>query len=666
MQKLIRTISCGLLTVSLLTPGVASAAGGLLPYNDISKHWARKAIIQGVQLGLFEAGPNVPKFYPNRDMTRAEFLVMIDRLYYGGQYQIYPLTFLSEHSEWARAEGFQEPYLPYKDVDRLTWMYKPTLRISTILDRLYGPNAIQYIFPGEMMKPNQPITKEEAAKILQMFTMSPDSKNAWEEVRSWGWLEGEKTERVKRGDAAVAADRMVNYFLQDGIMPLLDYDGKKFPMVPDLEEVLPLFATYADPKTTEEQIYVDAAAAIRSRNDSEETFEQLRKLADDSFPNQVGVHYLLSWNPETPIETNLEEAFLSIDAYFEDKIILPERLGLLSANVYDIALQLGNKDQSQYQKVLDRLSAYEQKVKQDSKEWESLAMYLGALEIRSGQVDLALARYKRFADRSPEALLNTSYYYLQEGRMQEAEEVLAAMKPKASDSRMNQLHKMLRQEFASLKDQPAIISDLGYSLRQLDNADTYQVKGEAALSGLTFSYTQDVNKEKQISRISGSYQSPQKLISDKLLSYTDGKTNTQYSYDTDRQTWDKSRTDKVDFLHEWVGAVKVADRAKELHARYYKQSYGKYDVITEWIPGSMLVEKSKKVTLGQGKVKEVPLFMNKYYIDRASDQIVKHTWRYEEIYEGDGYVAYSGTDNYDFTRNVAFLIPDDVRKGVAP
>lgn len=666
MQKLIRTISCGILAVSLFTPGVASAAGGFLPYNDISKHWARNSIIQGVQAGLFEVGPNVPKFYPNREMTRAEFIAMVDRLYYGGQYQLYPLTFLSEHSGWSRAEGFQEPYLPYKDVDRLTWMYNPTLRISTVLDRLYGPNSIQYVFPGELMKPNQAITNEEAAKILQMFTMSPNSANAWEEVRSWGWLEGEKTDRVKRGDAAVAADRMITYLIQDGIMPLLDYDGRKYPVVPDIEEVLPLFATYTDQKTTEEQIYVDAAAAIRSRNDTPETFEQLRKLADSSFPNQVGVHYLLSWNPETPIQSNLDEAIRAIDAYFEDKIILPDTLGLLSANVYDIALQLGSADQGQFAKVLERLRTYEQKIEPNSKEWEAIALYLGALEIRSGQVELALDRYKKFADKKPEALLNACYYLLQEGRLQDAEALLATLKPKASDSRMNQLHKLLVQELASLKDQPAIISDLGFSLRQLDNADTYQVKGEAILSGLTFSYTQDINKTKQISKMSGSYQSPQKMISDQLLSYTDGKTNTQYTYDSDSKTWDKHKTDKIDFLHEWVGAVQVADRAKELHARYYKQSYGKYDVITEWIPGSMLKEKTKSVSFGQGKVKDVPVFMNKYYIDRASDQIVKHTWRYEEIYEGDGYVAYSGTDSYDFTSNVQFSIPEDARKGVAP
>jgi hypothetical protein len=182
VHKIIQTLSCGLLAISLLTPGIASAAGGFVPYGDISKHWAKSSIIRGVQAGLFAAGGEAPLFYPNRDMTRAEFLALMDRIYNGGQFQLYPLTFLSEHAEWTKGDGFDEPYLPYKDVDRLTWMYGPTLRVSYLMDRLYGPNAILQVFPGEDMKPDLPITREEAAKLMLMFTMQGDSHNAWEEV----------------------------------------------------------------------------------------------------------------------------------------------------------------------------------------------------------------------------------------------------------------------------------------------------------------------------------------------------------------------------------------------------------------------------------------------------------------------------------------------------
>ncbi|MDF2684030.1 MAG: S-layer protein, partial [Brevibacillus sp.] len=80
MQKLLRTISCTLLAATLMTPGFASAAGGFMPYGDISKHWAKTSIIRGVQAGLFAAGSKAPLFHPNRDMTRAEFVALIDRL----------------------------------------------------------------------------------------------------------------------------------------------------------------------------------------------------------------------------------------------------------------------------------------------------------------------------------------------------------------------------------------------------------------------------------------------------------------------------------------------------------------------------------------------------------------------------------------------------------
>ncbi|GED72796.1 hypothetical protein BRE01_64980 [Brevibacillus reuszeri] len=666
MQKLIRTLTCGLLVATLVTPGFASAAGGFMPYGDISKHFARDSIIRGVQAGLFAAGPNAPLFYPKRDMTRAEFLALIDRLYYGGQYQLYPLTFFSEHSEWTSAEGFDKPYLPYKDVDRLTWMYNPILRISYVMDRLYGPNAIQRVFPGEKMLPNQPITQEEAAKILQMFVMSNDGQHAWEDIKEWGWLEGERTDRLKRGEAAVAADRLMTYLVQDSIMPLLDYDGQKFPMVPEIQEIFPLFAGYTKLRTADEDKYINAVEAIRDHEDTDETFVDLRKLASNSFSNQVGTHFYLSWDPSTTLDDNLDEAFKAIDAYFADKIILPDTLQLLGANVYDIALQLGGKDQRQYKKVLDRLRAYETKVKPDSKEWEAISIYMAALEIKDGQIETALEQYRLFHTFEAEALLNTTYYLVQEGRIQEAEQLVANQKPKASDIRMVQLVRLLKQDIESLKQQSKIATDLAFTLRRLDNSDSYQVKGEAVLSGFTFKYTQDIDQRNNTSRVSGFYQSPQKLVSDKLETYTDGKEQIQYSYDSSRESWDKYKTNSLDFLHEWVAKQSAKDRQKNLQARYYKQTFGNYDIITEWIPGQVLEEKAKQVSFGRGKIKNVPLFMNKYYIDRDTDKLVSHIWRYEEIYDSDEYVAYSGTENFDFKTTVKVSIPDEVRKGVTP
>lgn len=667
MQKRILTFVCGMLVASMLstTPGLVSAAGGFLPYDDISKHWARDSIVRGVEAGLFASGGKINHFYPNREMTRAEFVAMLDRLSQGGLYQLYPLTFLSEHSELSKGEGFDEPYLPYKDVDSLTWMYGSTLRVSFVLDRLYGPGAIQTVFPGEWMNPNQAISQEEAAKLLLMFTMGENSSQAFEEVKGWGWLEGERHDKLKRGEAAVAADRLIAFLIQDPILPLLDYDGQKFPMVPQIQDVFPLFATYIDRKSFEEQKYVDAVDAIMNQMDSEQTYEDLRRLDKRSFPNQIGIHYYLSWDPNTKLNANLNEAFLAIDAYFADKIILPETLKLLSANVYDLSLLASYQDAHVYGRVLEKLAAYEAKVKQGTEEWEALAIYLAALEVKAGKMNEALARYRSFADENYEALTNAVYYLIEQDRMDEAEELVASLTPYKKDTRMVQLVKLLKQELASLKDQSAIAVDLAYSLRKMDRASSVQVKGESMISGYLFKYTSAIDREKMVSRTTGYFQSPHKRILEPMESYIDGKEKIHYTYDSEAEKWVKNRMNKLDYLHEWVSTKNIQERIRELNARYYKQSFGRYDVITEWIPRPTLEEKGRQVLLGKGTIKYAPLYTNKYYIDRESDQLIQHFWRYEEIYEGQEYIIYSGTDAYTYDTDVKVTIPEQVKNEVS-
>lgn len=660
MQKCIRALTCGLLAASLLVPGVASAAGEKLPYADIEKHWAKNAIVRGVEYGLFAAGDTVRMFYPNRDMTRAEFLALLDRVYYGGQYRLYPLTSLSEHLEWPKGEGFDEPYLPYTDVDRLSWMYGPVLRTSVLLDRVYGPNAIQTVFPGEQMHPNQPITQEEAAKLLMVYTMGTDSTYAWEEVSKWGWLEGERNDPLKRGEAAVAADRLIEYLLQDSILPLLDYDGSKYPVVPEIAEMFPLFVTYAENKTADEQLFVDSVNDIVNQWDTEQTFADLRKLDKSNFSNQIGVHYYLSWDPNVQLSDNLEEAFRAIDAYFADKLILPETLQLLSANVYDISLQLGNEDPKQFGAVLERLSGYEEKVKQGTEEWEALSIYLAALEVRNGQITDALKRYHAFSTNHPEALLNETYYLVQQGKIDLAEKLVASVKPHSSDSRMQQLLVLLQQDLQSLRMQDTIITDLVYSMRRLDTSPTVQAKGESMLSGHLFKYTRDVDLTKRVSRISGHLQSPYSLILEKMEAYTDHEKRVQYTYDPKSDSWIPHSLGSDDYLYEWVGSFGPKELSRNLNARYFKQSFGRYDIITEWIPGSVLTEKSGEINVERGKVFHVPMHINKYYIDRESDLIVQRFWRYEELYESGDYVVFTGIENYDYRAKVDVKKPDQL------
>ncbi|CAM5793609.1 MULTISPECIES: S-layer homology domain-containing protein [Brevibacillus] len=665
MQKKSKVLTCALLVCSLLVPSAASAASSYMPYSDISKHWAKSSIIRGAQYGLFASGGSIERFYPNRELTRAEFVALMDRVFVVGQQHLYPLTFLSEHDEFGKGEGFDEPYLPYKDVDRLTWMYGPTLRMSVLLERLYGPGAIQEIFPGQLFSPNQPITREEAAKLLAIYTMETDQQKAWNMVNEWGWLTGRPSDKLKRGEAAVVFDRLVQFLQRDVMLPLLDYDGQKFPMVPEVQDMFPLFAPYTDQVTGDDQIYVNAAEAIRFHEDSEETFRALRKLAEGTFDNKVGVHYYLSWDPDTEIADNLEHAFKAIDAYFDDRIVLPDTLQLLVANVYDMALQTGSTDPKMYEKILERLNGYEQKIRKNTKESEALAIYQAALEVKVGHMDKALEIYRAFAPHHQEALKNLVYYLVQNEQLSEAEAFLAGLQPKKTEVEIIQLTRLLQQELAIDLEQASIVRDLSFTMGRMENLKGYKAEGEAVLRGFLVKYTEEVDRLSKARHATGIYQSPQKLVLDKWESYTDTEKNIKYERNFDSESWEPSRVDQQEFMSDYVAGMSVKDRARILGARYYKQSFGEYDIITEWIPGDKIVEAAQNVSLNHGKIKSVPVYMNKYYIDSDSDLLVKHVWRYEEVYDTQEYVAYAGEETYKTQVDVRVSIPREVVKGAA-
>lgn len=626
MQK-VWEVSTWLLILGLLLPTVVHAEKPMLPFHDISKHWAKPSIIRGVQAGLFATGGKIQQFYPERYMTRAEFLTLLDRLLYEAQPQLYPLTFMSEHEEYSRGDGFDEPDLPYTDVDRLTWMYNPIIRVSVVLDRLYGPEALQQIFNGTTMQPEHPITREEVAQLLQMFTLPAEKQQGWEAFRSLNWLQGEKAEKLKRGEAAVLADKLIGYLQGDVVLPLLNYDGEKYPVVPQIQDVFPLFATYAANSSADEQTYINSVEAIRNHEDDEQTFEELAKLATASFPNQIGVHYYLSWNPNGSLDQNLAEAFAAIDAYFVDKIILPDTLNLLSANVYDIALQIEAEKPGIYEETLDQLLRYEQKMQQDSKEWESYAIYLAAFETKSGKLDDALKRYQALVDRTEEGLINTVYYLVQNQRLDDAKALLAEVEKPKRTEQLIQLQHVLLKELDTLREQKSYVTDLAYSIKRLDQLSGYEVNGESMLSGFLFKYAYEVDQQAGFTHTTGFYQSPNKLVLDKLEMYSDDQRQLQYLHEFDQQKWTKTSTGSIDYLHEWVESKTIYERAAELHSRYYKQSFGSYDIITEWIPGEELHAKSAEISLSNGKLKRVPVYMNKYYIDRETDMLVQHVWR---------------------------------------
>lgn len=657
MKKLLS--GCVLISVMLI-PSIAGAA--VLPFSDISKHYAKKAIITGYQYGVFTGGKGNAKFEPERYMTRGEFMIVLDRLFLQNEQKLYPLLMLSEHDELGLGEGFDEPHLSFVDVDRMMWLYQPVLRVNIAFNKMYGPNAMEQIFPGKAFFPNQPISKGEAYQLLALFRTGTGVSLDENQKQPFAMLSaGKASDKIKRGDAAILVENVIDYMAAEPILPLLDSNQTKFPLVPEIEDVFPLFGFYTDLVTPDESLYLKAVARIRDYDDAANTFETLQKLADEKFYNQVGVHYYLSWNPEVALEENMKEAFAAIDAYFADKVIQPETLKLLVANVYDLALKMEAEEPKIYETTLARLREYEPKIKPQSQHWQSIAIYEAAMEAKSGRTQQAINLYKLFP-QNDQALLNGVYYLHASNQDRGVQELLDAGAAKGDSEHHALLVSSIRQELSLISQQASYMNDLSFALEKTENAPNMTISGEAQLNGYMFKYLQTVDNEQKFAHVSGYYQAPDSLVLQKLETYYDNETGVEYLHNFDENTWSKQTKSSLDYMHEWVDKQSVFDRATKLNARYLKQSFGPYDVITEWIGADQLQAKSANLRLSAGTLKSVPVFVNKYYIDRSTNLLVRKVWRYEEIYENE-YAAFSGSDVYQDYGTSSLRIPQTTLKG---
>ncbi|WP_134686891.1 S-layer homology domain-containing protein [Brevibacillus migulae] len=655
--------TAGLLLCALLAPQSTYAEEEVyIPFTDIWSHWAKKSIFRTVEEGMFAESKD-GHFYPDRLMTRAEYLVLLDRLFLRNQQQLQPLSLLSESFLLGREDDFENPSLPYTDVNRLTWMYRPILRASLFMETLYGPDALHQVFPGKELQPAKPITKGEAARLLQVFVGAKDNAEAWQEITTRSWLNGKETDPLTRAESAVLADQVISLVDADGLLPTLDVDGTKYPLVPDIRELFPLFATYTEWKTADDDAYLQAVEAIRNRADDEKTYETLTRLSQTDYPNKVGIYYYLSWNPNTPLEDNLTNAFSALDAYFADRIVLPDTMRLLVANIYDIILQMQSEDKEIFEKTLDRLHQYESKMKKGTKEWEAFSIYLAAMEANRGDLSRTIAAYREVGETS-ESLRNIVYYLISQERIEEAEQELNASAGISNSPEFQTLKRGILQDLTQLKDQDSIANHLTFVLGHFQQQQDYRVEGTAALNGFRFKYWQDIDQDRQVAHTTGYYQSPRDLVLQKMESYVDAAENVEYIHHFDEQSWSLSQTNSNDYMHEWIEKQSIRTRVHELQARYEMQSFGSYDIITEWIPGDAIVEKAGTVSLENGRVVNVPLFINKYYIDRVTDQLIAHQWRYEEIYDSRQYVSYIGKESYTPNQAISIYIPEEVRKEV--
>ncbi|WP_274362615.1 N-acetylmuramoyl-L-alanine amidase [Paenibacillus thermotolerans] len=204
--------------------GIANGILAYLPpiFKDIGGHWAKDSILRLNELGIAQ-GDN-GKFYPNRELTRAELVAFVDKAF-GLEKQVVPASVdtvadpeigieaqhdpsvteqvygepsNSEEQPGSGGTGQPAPAAPvFSDLSASHWSYgSMTAAIESGIIRGY---------PDGTVRPNQPVTRAEVAAVLSRLA----------EVKT-GAGEVETASVLKFSD--VSAD----YWAYDAIMKLAD------------------------------------------------------------------------------------------------------------------------------------------------------------------------------------------------------------------------------------------------------------------------------------------------------------------------------------------------------------------------------------------------------------------------------------------------------------
>lgn len=634
-----------------------------LPFIDISNHPAKEAIVKAYEEGLFsDSTKAIKQFFPDKAMTRAEFFLLTSRFLELNQNKLFPLTLLEDNDEFGRGQGMDEPYLPYKDVHYMTWMYPGILRVFVYHDRIAGARTLHKIFPGDQFYPNQPITNEEAAKVLSVLSFAT-KQSEWElELLKRG------SSRLTRAEAAILMEKVSDSIQAQMLLPLADETRSLYPLVPVQKEMYPLFATYDSPAETEQK-FIDIVDSIKNYLEEEETFKELEELPSD-FPNQVGVHYYKSWNYYKEPADNAKEALLALDAYLETVEHDPKMLGLLTANIYDVGLQMLRTNQGkEFEELHQKLLSYESKLVKNSEEWKVFGLYLAANEIHLGQYGNASKRYEERPDIKL-AVQNGLYYLVKENRISDAENLLKrAMKAADQDRELQALYEQAAHELDLLSStrQNLYATLLSDAYNKLDEAQRIIVKTEMNYGGTVLKTTEEMDAQRGITHTKGIYQKADQAVLNKMERYTDRRNQVKYDWDNEKGIWTKKETGnligKKAYLHEYVTDLPVSSRLNKLHARYLKQSFGAYEIITEFYEPNELQRYAETLDLQGKKLLYAPTFVVKYYLDSETKQLLRQSWKITEAYDNGEYLKLDGDEEYEFPESLRMDIPQEVTKG---
>ena len=134
-------------TVLVLALIMTLAAGAQVfgaSYKDIGGHWSEGTMIKAAELGWIK-GYEDDTLRPNQSVTRAEYIAMVHRM-----------AGLSK----VEAKGASV----YGDVNQAAWA-------DEIIRQAEGARLLEPVFSGPYLRPNDAITREEAAALLNVGTM---------------------------------------------------------------------------------------------------------------------------------------------------------------------------------------------------------------------------------------------------------------------------------------------------------------------------------------------------------------------------------------------------------------------------------------------------------------------------------------------------------------
>lgn len=197
VKKRIAIVIILCLIFTLFTPSVSEAA----TVTDISNHWARTTIQNWIDDDLISGYPN-GTFRPDNYITRAEFMVLVNK-----------------SNDFTTTKTIY-----FTDVKSSDWFYS-AIRIASAAGYIGG-------YPDGSMRPNNPITREEAATIIMKIKnldADEDSANIFKDDNLMKWSKGaigavvaegimvgypdgtfKPQNNIKRAEAVVSLDRAMD------------------------------------------------------------------------------------------------------------------------------------------------------------------------------------------------------------------------------------------------------------------------------------------------------------------------------------------------------------------------------------------------------------------------------------------------------------------------